>query len=225
MASPYGGAWVWPFDTAAGRASKTESLLQTSHQASADFLLKQDDSPLEPHNYWKRQPSSCGTECWPAKPKGKCSSRPEKRRCCRQKVIKYQARPGHGDREGRVAETSGSVRSPLECAGAARRVDILVFVRGRSLRRWWADREATRRGKQVASISRKDWGKKSSECKKIGKILPLNSDIVSFNSNIFFNLTRKSLKYCLAYNHEGTCVGKNHQSNLVRKSCHNLFFR
>lgn len=130
MASPYGGAWVWPFDTAAGRASKTESLLQTSHQASADFLLKQDDSPLEPHNYWKRQPSSCGTECWPAKPKGKCSSRPEKRRCCRQKVIKYQARPGHGDREGRVAETSGSVRSPLECAGAARRVDILVFVRG-----------------------------------------------------------------------------------------------
>ncbi|XP_047383593.1 zinc finger protein OZF isoform X2 [Sciurus carolinensis] len=31
---------------------------------------------------------------------------------------------------GGVAKTSGSVRSPSECAGAALRVDILVFVRG-----------------------------------------------------------------------------------------------
>jgi hypothetical protein len=31
---------------------------------------------------------------------------------------------------GRVAETSGSAGSPSQCAGAAHRVDILVFVRG-----------------------------------------------------------------------------------------------
>jgi len=95
----------------------------------------------------------------------------------------------------------------------------------RSLRRWWADREATRLGKEVASISSKDWGKtKSSEYKKIGKILPLISDIISFKGNIFFNLPRKNLKHSLAYNHEGSCVGKNHQLNLVWKSCHSLFF-
>lgn len=37
---------------------------------------------------------------------------------------------GHRDRAGRVAKTSGSAHSPSECAGAAHRVDILVFVRG-----------------------------------------------------------------------------------------------
>lgn len=56
----------------------------------------------------------------------------------------------------------------------------------RSLRRWWADREATRLGRQVASSSSKvQTEEKSSEYKKIGKILPLISNLISFKATPF----------------------------------------
>lgn len=88
--------------------------------------------------------------------------------------------------------------------------DYFVFHFRRSLRRWWADRGAARLGNQVASIfSKVQTEEKSSECKKIGKILPLISDLLSFKATFFSTYLEKIWNTRL--NSEGHCVGINHQ--------------